>query len=112
MHQFITISNEQCNVVLSIGIDIYKNYTLYMPSLTFKKDETHVDLFEDIYWDNPRFIFGDLKIFLEKYISNEDVSEEEYFEEIFPFIEVKENAKELLEMLELAIQQNWDKTEL
>lgn len=106
MHQFITISNVEGNVELSIGVDTDNDYQLYMPSIIFKGDK-------EIYWDNPSFIFENFYNFLNKYINGKDVSDIiSDFKEILHFIEIQENAKEILEMLDLAIKQNWDKTKI
>jgi hypothetical protein len=100
------IANEDHTIELSVGEDLTKG-VLYYPSLTFLDHPT----MKDEYWDNENFIFEKFYQFASRWknrrMINSDLLE-------FQFVLNKldeESMNTLIDIIELAKELGWDKSE-
>jgi hypothetical protein len=94
-----TIANQDDTIKLSI---MENEKELYMPSLEFVEF--------DEYWDNPKYLFGELYESIDNYV-NKTVG----FEHLGELKDLdwlnEEIARDILEILEEGIKRGWDKAE-
>ena len=103
----MVITNIGSTVNLSTGWDRMKN-EYYMITLEFTKEHSY----GSDYWDNPKYIFNTFHPMLKRYVGrNLTLQDKEEFKDFLRRVS-EEEILELIDIIEEAIDLNWDKLDL
>lgn len=106
MFRYDVITDEECNIELTALIEPGTGKRT-MVAIEFKNLRCKDYPTQTLLWDNDDYIFNDLYEFLKRWEKDEVwIKDKEKFQDIWPILS-NDLVKELVEMIEYALEEKW-----